>query len=151
MIKVFDIFEKIVSVSFTAIKEICKYIYVYIQHAIETTDFEGFYIQIREKNVCNKKHNCGPGKVHSPLPAHYSEASQPSSCTLQGGKPAPFLRTAGRPASLSYTGQGDTKVNCFKSLHKKIVNETHITNYWLYHPVHKFKKLQCLLHPVQHL
>ena len=81
--------------------------------------------------MCDKKSNCGPGKVHSPLPAHCREASKPSSCTLQegqqpsfctlqGGQPAPFLRTDGRPASLSYTGQGDSKVSCYKSLQKTL-------------------------------
>ena len=36
--------------------------------------------------MCDTKHNCGPGKVHSPLPAHCREASKPSSCTLQEGQ-----------------------------------------------------------------
>ena len=35
--------------------------------------------------MCHKKYNCGPVKVHSPLPALCREASQPSSCTLQEG------------------------------------------------------------------
>ena len=107
-----------------------KYIYTCTKYAITKHLFEELSTQIRQK-VCDKKQNCGPGKVHSPLPAHCREASKPSSCTLQegplpsfctlqGGQPAPFLRTDGRPASLSYTCQGDSKVSCYKSSQKTL-------------------------------
>ena len=63
-----------------------KYIYKYTKHAIKTTHLRSLYTNQTHKKMCDKKHNCGPGKVHSPLPAHCREASKPSSCTLQEGQ-----------------------------------------------------------------
>ena len=102
---------------------------MYTKHAVKTIHLKDFLYKLDTK-ICDKKHNCGPGKVHSPLPAHWREASKPSSCTLQEGQQpsfctlqvgqqAPFLRTDG-PASLSYKGQGDSKVSCYKSLQKTL-------------------------------
>ena len=76
---------------------------------MKTTHLKDFLYK-SERKICDKKHNCGPGKVHSPLPTHCRETSkplsytlqegqQPSFCTLQGGQPAPFLM-GGQQASL---------------------------------------------------
>ena len=59
--------------------------------------------------MCDKQYNCGPGKVHSPLPVHCREASrvqegqrplsapcreasQLLSCALMGGQQASLIQ-----------------------------------------------------------
>ena len=63
-----------------------KYIFKCSKHAIKTTHLRSLYTNQKHKKMCDKKHNCGPGKFHSPLPAHCRETSKPSFCTLQEGQ-----------------------------------------------------------------
>ena len=86
--------------------------------------------------MCDKKHNCGPGKVHSPLPAHCREASKPSSCTLQEGQrplSAPCREASQLLSCALMGGQQASLIQVRATVQsvainprKNLVNETHI-------------------------
>ena len=89
--------------------------------------------------MCDKKHNCGPGKVNSPLPAHCREVSQPSSCTLQEGQ-RPLSASRREASQLLYYaligGQQASLIQARATVQsvainpcKNLVNETHILTY----------------------